>query len=181
MSTATKQRPASLSLYEIASEFRQTEAKLRDLDLDLDEQTIADTLEGQECDLVDKLAAVMAVALSMEAEAAQIDSYVVQRAQRRVESLHKRAARLREYALDAMVGCNRLEVAQPDLRFRVRENPPTCVIDDEAKVPELYKNTETIPAFVKVTIDKAAIKAAIKSGVGVPGAHTEVKRRIEVL
>jgi len=179
MSAATKQRPASLSLYEIASEFRQTEARLRDLDLD--EQTIADTLEGQEGDLVDKLAAVVAVALSMEAEAAQVDSYVVQRAQRRVESLHKRAARLREYALDAMVGCNRLEVVQPDLRFRVRNNPASCVIDDADKVPELYKNEETIPAFVRVTIDKAAIKAAITSGIEVPGARTEVKKRIEVL
>ena len=179
MSAVLKQRPANPSLFEIASEHKQLEAKLRDLGLD--EQTIADTLESEEGDLVDKLAAVMAVAVSMEAEARMVDSEVVQRAQRRVEQLCNRAARLREYALDAMVGCNKLEVSQPDLRFRVRENPPSCVIDDEALVPELYKTTETIPETVKTVIDKAAIKAAIKNGVGVPGAHTETKKRIEVL
>jgi len=178
MSAVLKQRPAGPSLFEIASEFKQLEHQLRQLDLD--EQTINDTLEGESGELVDKLAAVVAVAVSMEAEARMVDVEVVQRAQRRVEALCARAARLREYALDTMVACKKLEVAQPDLRFRVRDNPASCVIDDEAKVPDLYKTTEEIPAVTKVTIDKAAIKAAIKNGVDVPGAHTEVKKRIEL-
>ena len=179
MSAATKQRPANPSLFEIASEFKQMEHQLRQLDLD--EQTINDTLEAESGDLVDKLAAVMAVALSMEAEANMIDMHVVQRAMRRVESLCRRAARLREYALDAMVACNKVEVSQPDLRFRLRDNPASCVIDDPEKVPDLYKTTEEIPATTKTVIDKAAIKLACKNGVSVPGAHIEVKKRIEVL
>lgn len=173
------ERPAGLSLFEIASEYRAMAAKLQELGAD--EQTVADTLEAESGDLVDKLAAVVAVALSMEAEARAIDEQVVQRAQRRVEALCRRAERLREYAIAAMVGCELPEVKQPDLHFRVRANPPAVVVTSEGDVPDAFKRTEAVPATERVVIDKAAIREAWKGGAAVPGVRITVGRRLEIL
>lgn len=164
---------SSLTLFEIASEYRAMELRLRELDCD--EQTIADTLEAESGDLTDKLCAVVAVAESMEVEAAAVKAHVIDRAQKRVSALMRRAEGLKRYALETMVACNRIDIQQPDMRFRVRENPVSVVIDDETKVPEAY-------FFIKEvkSIDKAAIKEALSIG-AVPGAHTERKKRLEIL
>jgi hypothetical protein len=171
---SSQKAKAQLSLYEIASEFMQMADRLRELDLD--EQTVADTLEAENGDLIDKLCAVMAVALSMEAEAEQVQRFVLERAQARIVRLTKRAERLRQYALDAMVGTNQVEVKQPDLHFRVRVNPPSVVIDDEKKLPMFFTVVKTVES-----IDKAAIKKALEAGEDVPGAHVERRKRLEVL
>lgn len=164
---------AGLTLYEVASEYRAMEARLRELDCD--EQTIADTLEGESGDLIDKLCAVMAVALSMEAEAEQVQQYVLARAQARVSALNKRAERLRTYAKDAMKSCNVPRVEQPDMRFRLRDNPPSVVIEDEKKVPAVYWKSTTVEA-----LDKKALADQLKRGQAVPGARIETKQRIEL-
>lgn len=176
-------KPATLSLYEIGSEYRQMADQLRQLDID--DQTLADTLESESGDLIDKLCAVVAVALSMEAEAESIDAYVVKRACDRMQRLAKRAQRLREYALDTMRACNvgttKEAIGQPDLRFRARANPPAVVIDDAKLIPELYMRTpEPAPPPVAAP-DKKAIGAALKNGTAIPGARQTTSYRLEVL
>jgi hypothetical protein len=52
--------------------------------------------------------------------------------------------------------------------MKVRKNPPSVVIDDLSKVPTKFQHQK-----IEVTIDKTAIKAAIKAGEEVPGAHLE--------
>ena len=48
-------------------------------------------------------------------------------------------------------------------------------MDDENEVPEEYKTVK-----VTKTVDKAAIKNAIKSGKEIPGAHIETSETIQI-
>jgi hypothetical protein len=165
---------SNLSLFKIAGEFLAMESQLRELDLD--EDTIKDTLDAESGDLIDKLAAVVAVAVSMEAEAEAVRNYALASAQRRITTLEKRSARLKQYALDAMVATGQLSIDQIDLKFRVRENPESVVVDSDEAVPALFKSDRTT-----TVIDKAAIKEALKRGESVGGARLHRTKRLEVL
>ena len=52
--------------------------------------------------------------------------------------------------------------------MKVRKNPPSVIIDDIAKIPTQYQKQK-----IEVTIDKTAIKKALKNGGKVDGAHIE--------
>lgn len=178
MSTATTQRPASLVLFEVASEYRQLTDRLRQLDID--DETLADTLEAEGGELAAKLAATVGVALSMEAEAQQIEAHVVKRAYDRIQALNKRAARLRAYVVDTMQACQVDHVTQPDLRFRVRANPPSVIVEPgfaQAQYMRLCEPAE--PPVPKP--DLKLIGAALKSGTEVPGACLHTAYRLELL
>jgi len=58
-------------------------------------------------------------------------------------------------------------------RIRVKHNPPSCVVLDEAMIPEPYLKAKTT-----YTPDKSAIKAAIQGGEVVPGADLVRKRKV---
>jgi hypothetical protein len=52
--------------------------------------------------------------------------------------------------------------------MKLKKNPPSVVIDDLTQIPTQYQRQK-----IQVDIDKVAIKAAIKAGEEVPGAHLE--------
>lgn len=70
------------------------------------------------------------------------------------------------YAMDTL---QTREIAGLDVKFKLVANNPSCIIYDEAKVPEAYKAYETI-----MTIDKKRIIEDLKLGVPVTGAHLEI-------
>ena len=61
------------------------------------------------------------------------------------------------------------------LKLKIKNNPPSVEIVDEKAVPEKYKKSKTV-----VTIDKAAIKADWKEGVGVDGAKINQGTRLDI-
>jgi hypothetical protein len=52
--------------------------------------------------------------------------------------------------------------------MKVRKNPPAVVVDDLSKVPTKFQHQK-----IEVTLDKVAIKNAIKAGEEVAGCHIE--------
>jgi hypothetical protein len=52
--------------------------------------------------------------------------------------------------------------------MKVRKNPPSVVIDDLSKVPTKFQHQK-----IEVTLDKVAIKNALKAGEKVAGCHIE--------
>ena len=52
--------------------------------------------------------------------------------------------------------------------LKIKKNPPAVIIDDVTQIPTQYQRQK-----IQVDIDKVAIKAAIKAGEEVPGAHLE--------
>jgi hypothetical protein len=57
--------------------------------------------------------------------------------------------------------------------MKVRKNPPSVVIDDMSKVPTKFQHQK-----IEVTLDKVAIKNAIKAGEKVAGCHIEQSEKL---
>ena len=162
------------TLYDIAAEYRQTADKLADLDLD--EQTIADTLEGMSGALELKAQNVVMFARNLEATATAIKEAETAMASRR-KAIEHRAAGLRRYALSAMQVAGVQSIECPYFKLSVRKNPPAVEVFDAAQIPAQFMRTPEPPPPAP---DKKAITEAIKAGQEVPGARLLSGERLEV-
>ncbi len=153
------------TLYSIADAYLQDVAKLQDLDLD--EQTIADTLEGLSGDLEVKATNVALVIRNFESFENQID-WEIDRLKERKADLAKRRESIRNYLLSNMQRTGISKIESPYFTLSVRTNPPKVVIDDPEQIPDEFWRQPPVPL---PEVDKKAIAAAIKAGQTVAGAH----------
>ena len=108
-----------------------------------------------------------ALAAAAKAEEERIHT-LRQRAEKQAEGFRRRI-------VAAMIEFERPKVDEdPTVILSLRKSEPT-VIDDAEKIPDSYL-TKTLT----VSPDKAAIKAAIKAGTEVPGAHLEVNYSLQI-
>lgn len=152
------------ALFQLAAEHRALADKLHDLELD--DQTIADTLEAESGDLVEKGKNVAAVFRNLESDAKQIKEAEQQLAERR-KAYEKRAEALKNYLKTNMeiAGINKIE--SPWFVITLAQNPETVTVDDESAIPRDY--FKEVPATYQ--LDKTLVKQAIKDGFQVPGAR----------
>lgn len=162
------------NLFQLSTEYRAAAERLHDLDLD--EQTIADTLEGMTGAIELKAQNVGYVIRNCEALAAQIKDAEDAMAARR-KALENRAARISNYLLHNMQACGISKIECPEFKMSIRNNPESVVIDAESMLPETFMTSPPPPAPKP---DKSAIKAAIKAGQEVTGAHLESTQRLEI-
>ena len=153
------------SLYTIASAYQADLATLADLDLD--PQTVADTLEGMQGELQDKLRAVIAYSLSMQAEA-ETQSAAAKRMAERAKATASRADGLLEYARTTMQATGVGEVATDEWGAKLAKKPASVNITDAAAIPPAYMRQPEPPPPAP---DKKAIADALKTGAIVPGAE----------
>ena len=162
------------ALYLLAQEYRDAAAVLADLDMD--DQTVADTLEGMSGELEVKATNVAMFARNLDVTAAAIKDAEAQMAARR-KALEHRAEGLRRFLLGAMVHAGITKIECPQLRLSVRDNPPAVDVFDEAQLPNAYMRQPTPPPPAP---DKTAIKAALATGADVPGARLVRGQRLEI-
>jgi uncharacterized protein YeeX (DUF496 family) len=161
------------ALFQLAAEHRALSDKLHDLDLD--EQTIADTLEGEAGDLIEKGKNVAAVFRNLESDAKQIKEAEQQLADRR-KAIEKRAEALKQYLKTNMEHAGIQKIESPWFVVSLKNNPESVVIDDAEQIPKDY--LRVIPA--SYAPDKALMKTAMQDGYEIPGVHLERGKRIEV-
>ena len=163
------------ALYTLADEYLQDVAKLQDLDLD--PQTIADTLEGMGGSLEAKATNVAMFVRNLESLADQIKQAELQMTVRH-NLLMERASRIRQYLLENMQRTGITKIDSPWFKIALAKNPPSVVVDDEDTLKFAH------PEFVKVvtteSIDKAAVKEAIKAGQIVEGARLVQADRVTI-
>lgn len=152
------------ALFILAAEHRALADKLHDLDLD--DQTIADTLEGESGDLIEKGKNVAAVFRNLESDAKQIKEAEQQLAERR-KAIEKRAESLKQYLKTNMELSGIQKIECPWFVITLAQNPEAVTVDDETMIPRDY--FKEIPASYQ--LDKSLVKQAIKDGFEVPGAH----------
>lgn len=162
------------ALYVLAGEFRQAAEQLADLDLD--EQTVADTLESMSGDIEAKAANVAMFARNLEATAAAIKEAEGQMAQRR-KAIEKRADNVRAYILRCMESAGIKKIDSPHLSLSVKANPPSVDVFDAAQIPAQFMRQKPPPPPEP---DKTAIKAVLTQGLDVPGARLTKGSRLEV-
>jgi predicted transcriptional regulator len=163
-----------MNLYQLANDFTEQATSLADLDLD--EQTIADTLEGMMFPVEVKATNVAAFVLNLESDVAAIKSAEEKLAARR-QSIEKRAKHLRDYLKSNMVRCGISEITANDKTFaiKLKQNPESVKVEDETAIPASY-----FVEKVSRSLDKTLVKAAIKNGAEVPGCHLERGTRLEI-
>lgn len=162
------------ALYVLAHDYRAAADKLADLELD--DATVADTLESMSGDLEVKAQNVVMFARNLEALAESIKSAEAAMAARR-KAIEKRADGLRRYTLECMRHAGITKIECPHFAVSIRANPPAVDVFDVAQVPAAFMRQPEPPPAAP---DKAAIKEALKAGADVPGCRLTVSQRLDV-
>lgn len=93
----------------------------------------------------------------------------------RIKSSEKLAERLESYIIESMESLSLLAAENELINITLKSNPESVIIDNESSISSEYWKEKT---EIKRSIDKMAIKSAIKTGAVVDGARIERKKRV---
>src|SRR5262249_31579654 len=127
---------ATMTLEFAALTYRAIRERILSQDPQIDEQTLADTVEGL-TDLHEIIAAIIRAALADEARATGLRGRVAEM-QDRLERLQDCAAKRRQIAKDVMVELDLKKITAPDFTVSIRPGMPALLVLDEAAVPGIY-------------------------------------------
>lgn len=148
------------SLYQLTTDF----SNLMECDDDIS-SALADIVAGQ---IEHKAENVCKLLTVLETTAEQFKSEEKRISTAR-KALENKAERVKEYIKESMLNADIEKLSAGTFNLSVSLSPGSVAIDDIASVPARFLTV--IPEQYQP--DKAAIKAAIKAGEDVPGAHIE--------
>lgn len=155
---------SGLTLYELKGQWLELANRLADMDLDA--ETIGDTLEGsdEQMALEEKVQGYEMVARTLEASVPTIEAEI-----KRLQALKKakeaRADAVRKRVYETMTELGIQKIACPLFEIRIQKNPEKLDVFEETLVPEAYWITPD-----KV-VDTTKLKADLKAGKEVQGAR----------
>jgi len=152
-------RPANVEFAAIA--YRAICDRIRVQDPQIDEQTLADTVEGL-TDLHEIVAAIVRAALSDEALATGLKDRIAEM-QDRLERLQDCASKRRRIAKDVMVELDVKKITAPDFTVSIRPGMPSLLVLDEAAVPSIYWQ----PAAPR--LNRQGLLSELKDGADIKG------------
>lgn len=130
---------------------------------------IADALKVLDADIETKCSNGIGLLQQIKAYESAVDAEI-----KRLQSVKKmfagRVKTIEKIYVDGLTAIDKAETGIMTERglMKVKKNPPAVIIDDVAKIPTQYMRQK-----VEIAPDKAAIKAALKSGEIIEGAHIE--------
>lgn len=162
------------TLYNLVGERLALQNKLEELNFD--EVTIADTLEGESTAIQAKIEDYAFVIRNMEALPEAIKAEEKRLADRR-KAIEKRVDHIKNWLLVNMQQAGITKIESPVFTVALQNNPPSVIIDDESLIDDGFKR---LPEPLPLVVDKKLIKMAIDAGKEVQGAHIEVKQRLVI-
>ena len=120
----------------VNTDYRSIRDRIRVQDPQIDEQTLADTVEGL-TDLHEILTAIVRAVLADEAMAIGLKCRISDM-QGRLDRLQDRAAKRRQIAKDVMVELDLKKLTAPDFTASIRPGLPALVVLNEDAVPKTY-------------------------------------------
>lgn len=147
------------ALYELAADFKAVATRLEEMELD--DETIRDTLDGYAADFDNKVISIASLIRNLETTAEAIKQAEAQMAARR-KTIESKAEWLRQYIINNMQATGRIEVDCPMFAIKVKTNRPTVVVAEDACIPSAYLRVTTSP-------DKKALKDALDAGEVIKG------------
>lgn len=164
----------ALALYQLADVYLADLQRLAELDLD--EQTVTDTLEGLSGELEVKATNVAMFARNLEASAEAIKNAETVMANRR-KAIERRAERIRQYLKENMERVGILKIEGPHFALAIKKNPPAVHVEAQELVPPEFFNTPPPPP---PALDKKRVGEALKAGKDVPGCRLEQGTRLDI-
>ena len=131
--------------------------------LDLDDETLADTLEGI-TNLHEMIATVIRSALVDEALSSGLRGRMDEMKER-LSRLEVRANKKRELALHALSESGLIKLEQPDFTASTRAGSPALIVVSEQIIPEAY----WLPQPPK--LNRQVLLGELKRGASIPGAE----------
>ena len=116
--------------------YRAVSDRIRAEDPQIDEQALADTVEGL-TDLHEILSTIIRAALADQALATGLEGRIGEMQARR-DRLQDRATKRRQIAKDVMVELDLKKLSAPDFTASIRPGTPALMVIDEAAVPSIY-------------------------------------------
>lgn len=153
------------ALYTLRQEYIELMTKLADMDLDA--QTIADTIEstGIAESFNEKAQNIVLVSRQFEAHCDAIDGEI-----NRLQELKKQrksaSDKLKDYLLQNMLAAQIDTIESPICTIKVRNNPESVEVFEQGLIPQEYMDW---PAMPPPKPNKTLIKTTLKSGGDVPG------------
>jgi hypothetical protein len=141
--------------------YRAIRDRIRAEDLHIDEQTLADTVEGL-TDLHEIVTAIVRAALADGALATGLKGRIAEM-QDRLDRLQDRAAKRRQIAKDVMVELDLKKITAPDFTVSIRPGLPHLLVLDEAAVPSIYWEPRD------PRLDRQALLNDLKDGADITG------------
>jgi hypothetical protein len=126
----------AMSLEFAAIAYRAIRDRVRAEDPQIDEQTLADTVEGL-TDLHEILTSIIRAALTDQALAIGLEGRIGEMQERR-DRLQDRATKRRQIAKDVMIELDLKKLAAPDFTASIRPGTPALMVIDKAAVPSIY-------------------------------------------
>ena len=144
-----------------ATTYRTICDRIRADDPQIDEQTLADTVEGI-TDLPEIITAIIRAALADEALATGLKGRINEM-QDRLDRLQDRASKRRQIAKDVMVECDLKKLTAPDFTASIRPGMPALMVIDEAAVPSIYWEPR------EPRLNRQGLVADLKQGADITG------------
>jgi hypothetical protein len=141
--------------------YRSIRDRIGAQDPQIDEQTLADTVEGL-TDVLEILQAIVRAALADEAMVRGLKC-LLSDMQGRLDRLQERAAKRRQIARDVMVELDLKKLNAPDFTVSIREGAPSLMVINEDEVPSIYWQPG------EPLLRRQALADTLKQGSDVPG------------
>jgi hypothetical protein len=141
--------------------YRTIRERIRAEDPQIDEQTLADTVEGL-TDVHEILAAIVRAALGDEALANGLKIRIAEMDER-LQRLKDCASKRRQIAKDVMVELDVKKITAPDFTVSIRPGMPALLVLDEKVVPSIYWQP------VEPRLKRAELLIELKQGAEVDG------------
>lgn len=119
-----------------AIHYRAIRDRIRTLDPEIDEQTLADTVEGL-TDIHEIVQTIIRSALVDQALASGLKCRIADM-QDRLDRLEDRVSKRRQIAKDVMVDLDLKKLTAPDFTASIRPGVPSLMVIDEDAVPKTY-------------------------------------------
>lgn len=170
----------NVSLWQIKSEYQNLLHNLYDYETGEINQEVDAQLNALSDTAENKCIAIASWIKHMESEKKQID-FMKEEILKREAAYEKEINKRLDYLKTNMEGCGITEVKCSYFTLKIKKNPYSTDIVNEADIPEKFMKTKEV-VKIEVKPDKNAIKEEVlKTGIQVPGAQVAQKTKLEIL
>lgn len=157
------------TLYELTNQYQQ----LLELESEIDEQTFIDTLQSIDEAIGDKAENLAKVIKEMEATITTIANEV-NRLQSKKQVVANRVSNLKTYLQGEMEKVNKTKIKGELFTVNIQNNPPSLKVENTDKIPKSFYIEQ------EPTLDKKALKEAVKNGEVIEGVELKQTRSLRI-